>query len=76
MTEDRAPSSSIRRRAGHECPGPDCTRRVPRTQLACRRHWLQVDSPIRTAVYGAYRAGTADDHVAAMRKAIAQMRPL
>jgi hypothetical protein len=59
----------------HECPGPLCVLRVDRDLLACPGHWKQVDKATQTLVYRAYRRGEMAEHVAAMKAAIAQMRP-
>lgn len=56
----------------HDCPGPDCKRRVKNEMLACRAHWFKVSKPTRDRVWAAYHAGS-DDYVAAVAAAVEEM---
>jgi hypothetical protein len=58
--------------SAHECPAPGCDAQVPRSQLACRRHWFAIPKPLRDEVWRAYRGpgpGSAE-HIAAITAAI------
>jgi hypothetical protein len=59
----------------HQCPGPNCNRRVPQHMLACRTHWFSVPAPLRAKVWSAaYRAGPgSEEHTAACVAAIEAM---
>jgi hypothetical protein len=59
----------------HQCPGPDCEAEVPRTQLACPRHWAQVHKATQRKVYATYDSRDRLAHLRAMDEAIGQMRP-
>lgn len=59
--------------ATHKCPGPDCTEQVPRSKLACARHWGQVSRPVQQEVYAAYRSGNFGRHIEAMQAAVEEM---
>jgi hypothetical protein len=63
----------------HRCPGPACAEQVPIDKLACSRHWFQVPRAVRGAVYAAWDHGAgagSPEHRAAMRAALAWMKPL
>jgi hypothetical protein len=59
----------------HECPAPGCYTAVPRTKLACPKHWARVHPDTKREVNAAYRAGNLTRHAAAMADAIADMTP-
>lgn len=63
----------------HQCPGPQCPADVDDQMLSCAAHWYQVPKPLRAAVYRTWARGAGagtPQHQAAMRTAIARMRPL
>ncbi len=63
----------------HQCPGPECEAEVSYEMLACSRHWYQVPRPIRTAVWRTWANGAGAgtmEHLRAMDRAIASMRPI
>jgi hypothetical protein len=61
---------------GHQCPGHECTRQVPRAQLACPRHWAMVPKPLQREVYAAYRQEPLGErHLAAISAAMEAMNP-
>lgn len=62
--------------ATHGCPGDGCTRRVGSGMLACRTHWYMVPTPLRRAVWDAWRNGRgagSPAHRAACAEAIAAL---
>lgn len=73
MTAAAAAAQGQRPDTTHECPKDGCSRRVSRSQLACKAHWAWVSPPVQREVYAAYRSGDVGRHVAAMEAAIAEM---
>jgi len=62
--------------SSHSCPKQDCKITVPSHQLACRVHWFQIPSAIRTAVWRTWdngRGAGTPEHTAALRAAITAM---
>ncbi len=55
----------------HECPGPGCTRRVPRSQLACSRHWFQIPPEIRSRLWSGFRQHDGVMHARALEDCLA-----
>jgi hypothetical protein len=39
----------------HACPGPSCTRRVPRHQFACPHDWGRLPAELRREINATYR---------------------
>jgi hypothetical protein len=58
--------------SGHTCPAPGCDSHVPRSQLACQRHWYSIPKPLRSEVWRAYRTHGmgSEEHTAAITAAI------
>lgn len=40
----------------HECPAPECGRRVSSGRLACTGHWYQLPKHMRDEIWAAWRA--------------------
>jgi hypothetical protein len=66
---------------GHRCPGPGCATVIPRKLAMCKLHWFQVPTPLRDALWLAYRnlgphggisAATTDEQRQAHRLALRQ----
>lgn len=57
----------------HECPADNCTRRVPRSQLACREHWFKVSADTRRAVNATWSSGDLEAYVEVRADAVAEM---
>lgn len=67
------PAAQIRT---HRCPAPVCTEQIDPDKLMCPRHWYQVPTPIRRAVWIAWRRGAGAGtpaHRAAIRLAVAAL---
>ena len=55
----------------HTCPAPPCTAQVPKTRLACPKHWFALPTHLQRAVLAGHRAGPlSDEHTDAMVAAI------
>jgi hypothetical protein len=57
----------------HECPAPRCTAWLPRSQLACARHWGMLPRHLRRAVTDAWARRATDGltpHLAARQAAV------
>ena len=42
------------------CPAPGCTASLPADVYACRAHWFQLPTSIRSSINRAFRRYTAD----------------
>lgn len=47
----------------HECPWPDCTRRVGHELWGCSTHWFRLPGELRAALGRAWRHGTPAEHM-------------
>lgn len=57
----------------HQCPGVRCVEMVPRSQLACREHWLELPKDLRDRIWHAYRS-KSDEHPALVVEAVRFLR--
>ena len=61
----------------HQCPGPDCDKRVEYGKLACLRHWYQVPADIRRLIWRTWKDGRGagtPEHADAVVEACSHMR--
>jgi hypothetical protein len=57
----------------HDCPIEGCQQRVPNYKLLCGAHWLLVPTPLKRAVYAAWKNGKgagSEEHREACQAAI------
>jgi hypothetical protein len=54
----------------HRCPRPECDRKVPDEQYACRGDWYALPEEIRSRIWHGYRTGDTAAHMAAMGDAL------
>jgi hypothetical protein len=55
----------------HLCPAPGCGEIVPRTMLACRKHWFSLPKAMRNDIWRAWRRDPyGDEHQALIAEAI------
>lgn len=45
----------------HECPAPECDRRVPFEQFACRTHWFSIAGQLRRELLREWRDHPGED---------------
>lgn len=55
----------------HRCPGPQCTKQVPNSKLACGGHWWILPASVRDEINAAYKLRRDDParHMDAIRAA-------
>jgi len=54
----------------HQCPRPECSRKVADDMFACRGDWYALPQDIRDAIWRGYLDGQDADHAAAMTAAV------
>lgn len=57
----------------HDCPAPDCPQRLPRSTLACRRHWFALPAELRTVINATWRSSDAGAYLEARDEAVAYL---
>jgi len=54
----------------HQCPRPECSRKVAGDMFACRGDWYALPQDIRDAIWATWNAGDLDGHAEATTDAI------
>lgn len=54
----------------HACPKRGCPDRLPRSTLACRRHWYSLPFELRQRINSHWRAHRYADYLAARDEAV------
>ena len=58
----------------HQCPRPECGRKVPDDMFACRPDWFALPKGIRDAIWAAWRTDDLDGHAEARVLAVTWYR--
>jgi hypothetical protein len=54
----------------HQCPRPECSRKVSDDMFACRPDWFALPAEHRRAIWDTWRSGDEAGHAVAMADAI------
>lgn len=57
----------------HPCPYRGCPARMPRSVLACRKHWALVSPDTKREVYATWKGGDLEAYMSARAEAVEQM---